>query len=84
MSDGVRPVPTLPELHKRGLATVVATSPKTGEPTHYRATAQGQAEIDEAMLHNGRWLREHPDESAARFRETLERLRSTPPAKKKK
>lgn len=84
MSDGLRPVPTLPELHKRGLAKVVERSPKTDEPTHYRATAQGQAEIDEAMLHNGRWLREHPAESAARFRQTLEHLRTTAPTKKKK
>lgn len=55
---GTEPVPTLPELHKRGLAERVGDS-------HYRATAEGQAEIDGAMRRNAAWLREHPDEARA-------------------
>jgi hypothetical protein len=44
-------VPTMADLHARGLATVVSRNAK-GEPTHYRAEPEGQAIIHEAMRRN--------------------------------
>lgn len=83
MSDGYRHVPMLPELHQRGLAVVAGRTDKR-EPTHYRATAQGQAEIDDAMRHNAAWAREHPAESIEMFNEAVRVAKAAPPKTKKK
>lgn len=81
--SGYEHVPTLPELHQKGLATVEARSPKTQEPTHYRATPEGQRIIDETMRRNGEYLRAHPDESAARTRQSIIDAKALAAAKKK-
>ncbi len=52
------PVPTVAELHKRGLAE------RRGD-SHFRVTPEGQALIDGAMRRNAAWLREHPAEARA-------------------
>lgn len=80
---GYEHVPTLPELHTKGLARVVARTDK-GEPTHYRASAQGQQLIDDTMRRNAAWLRDHPGESAERTRAAIVAAKSTAPGKKKK
>lgn len=77
---GLVPVPTLPELHKRGLAEIVGT---TGG-TFYRTTPEGQAEIDAAMLHNGTYLRTHPEESAAQTRAAILAAKAAGGTRKKK
>ncbi len=76
--EGLVHVPTLPELwrEKPAQAEVVARSPKTNEPTHYRAKPEGQARIDAAMHHNAEYLRTHPEVSRALFRERLDKLRN--------
>ncbi len=76
--EGLVHVPTLPELwrEKPAQAEVVARSPKTNEPTHYRAKPEGQARIDAAMRHNAEYLRSHPEVSRNLFRERLDKLRN--------
>lgn len=46
-------VPTVAELHKLKLATVVERTQKN-VPTHYRLSKEGQDLITEAMLRNAR------------------------------
>jgi DNA-binding MarR family transcriptional regulator len=55
MTDLVH-VPTVPELAKLGLATVVESA-KTGRPTHYSVSKKGQRKIREAQNHNAAILR---------------------------
>lgn len=59
-------VPTLPELHARRpkLAEVVAVNGK-GEPTHYRATPEGQQLIYDAMARNAPKARENDEQRRA-------------------
>lgn len=63
----LEPVPTLVELHARGLAEVVGRNGKK-EPSHYRATPEGEALIRDAMRRNaerGRaWDRRRAEETA--------------------
>lgn len=72
----LEPVPTLPELEKRGLAIVAERSRTTSEPTHYRATEEGQALIDGAMRRNAAWLREHPAEAAELTTASIQAVRA--------
>ncbi|MGW8431770.1 hypothetical protein ACWGJ9_11805 [Curtobacterium citreum] len=51
-------VPTVPELHKLKLATVMERTQKN-VPTHYRLTPEGQDLITEAMLRNARAAKEN-------------------------
>lgn len=53
-------VPTLPELHTQGLATVVGRN-ANGDPTHYLATPKGQQMIYDAMRRNAEKLAADPD-----------------------
>lgn len=53
-------VPTLPELVLEGLAHVVAWN-ASHDPTHYRATAEGQALLNAVMDRNAARLRADPD-----------------------
>lgn len=80
---GYEPVPTLPDLVTRGMATVVARTDK-GEPTHYRATREGQALIDDTMRRNAAYLREHPEVSAERTRQAIVAAKANATGKKKK
>lgn len=76
-------VPTLPELAVKGLAHVVTRTDK-GEPTHYRATAEGQALIDTIMHRNAEFLRAHPEASRQRTLEAIEAAKKNATGKKKK
>jgi hypothetical protein len=58
-SPGLEPVPTVPELHTQGLATVVERS-KRG--TFYRLTPAGAELLDGIMRRNGLIGRQREDE----------------------
>lgn len=77
MPDGLMHVPTLPELYKeKPPQAIVLARNKSGEPTHMRPTPEGQQRIDDAMRHNGEYLRTHPDVSRKITKEMFDNLRA--------
>ena len=70
-------VPTLRELYEeKPPQAIVLERNKKNEPTHFRAKPEGQQRIDDAMRHNGEYLRTHPDVSRKLMKETFDNLRA--------
>lgn len=79
-SEGLVHVPTMAEQLKAGKArsVIIESIGKNGKVTKneaYQFTPEGQREVDEAMIHNGKYLHEHPEVSNELFTGSIERLR---------
>lgn len=71
--DGPVHVPTVAELYKAGKAERVelTVGKKQTRQVSFKPTAEGQAELTEAMRHNAKYFREHPEVSSELFREAV-------------
>lgn len=75
--DGPVHVPTVAELYKEGKAERVerAVGKKQTRQVSFTPTAEGQAEMTEAMRHNAKYFRDHPEVSTELFRDAVRRSR---------
>lgn len=79
MTDNEGPVhvPTVAELYKAGKAERVelTVGKKQTRQVSFKPTAEGQAEVTEAMRHNAKYFRDHPEVSNDLFLDAVRRAR---------